>query len=232
MTLYELAEAKANEVEAELKRLNRWSNESLPPEKFINMGAFGSNTMAFEQWLQFVLVPRIKEIVSEQGDFPDSSMVSTYAVREFDGDPEAANLQDLLYELDQLINTKNEVAKKEEKPFRNPVPLQETVSLIDTEIPPVLYTLANLLHHYSGDDLESQLQTFDTFLTILSPVVRPAVHDMLQQAACKIADPISRQRIEKAALSILNGGNAAVVYNHEKAMKKYRDEQRKSFPDE
>lgn len=47
--IYVLASAKAKEIEAELKRLNRWSAEPLPSEKLENMGAFGSNTMAFEQ---------------------------------------------------------------------------------------------------------------------------------------------------------------------------------------
>ena len=49
--IYVLASAKAKEIEAELKRLNRWSAEPLPSGKLENMGAFSSNTMAFEQWL-------------------------------------------------------------------------------------------------------------------------------------------------------------------------------------
>ena len=71
--IYVLASAKAKEIEAELKRLNRWSAEPLPSGKLENMGAFSSNTMAFEQWLQFILIPRIHAIVEEKGEFPKGS---------------------------------------------------------------------------------------------------------------------------------------------------------------
>ena len=89
--IYSLAEKKSNEIEGELKRLNRWDDKPLPADKFKDMGAFGSNTMTFVQWLQFVLILRIRQIVSQGGDFPNNSMVGTYAIREFDGDHEAGS---------------------------------------------------------------------------------------------------------------------------------------------
>ena len=86
MDIYEAAARKADEIEAELKRLARWSLNPLPAEAFEDMGAFGSNTMSFENWLQFVLIPRIREIVKEQGNFPAGSNLAPYAIRYFDGD--------------------------------------------------------------------------------------------------------------------------------------------------
>ena len=106
--IYEAATAKAAEIEAELKRLSRWDDQPLPEEKFVDMGAFGSHTMAFEQWTQFVLLPRIHDIIREKGMFPSKSNVATYAIRNFDGDPDAERFCDLLYELDQLINREAE----------------------------------------------------------------------------------------------------------------------------
>lgn len=73
--LYELIGAKAREIEEELKWLYRWQTEPLSPDKFDNMGAFGSNTMAFEQWLQFILIPRIQQIIHDKGEFPSGSML-------------------------------------------------------------------------------------------------------------------------------------------------------------
>src|SRR6478735_3224862 len=102
--LYKKVSAKATEIKAELKRLNRWQHEPMSAEKFENMGAFGSNTMAYEQWIQFVLLSRIQEIINERGEFPSDSNLSTYAIREFSGDYEASHLQDLLYDLDRIIN--------------------------------------------------------------------------------------------------------------------------------
>lgn len=102
--LYKRVATKASEIEAELKNLNRWDGQPLPEEKLIDMGAFGSRTMAFEQWIQFILLPRIYDIIQEKGEFPPRSSVATYAIRNFDGDSSAERLCDLLYELDELFN--------------------------------------------------------------------------------------------------------------------------------
>ena len=103
MDKYSLIGNKATEIESELKRINRWEPAELPPEKFENMGAFGSNTMTFEQWIQFVLLQRIHQVIENKGQFPSQSQVGTYAIRNFDGDPDADNLVRLLNELDDLI---------------------------------------------------------------------------------------------------------------------------------
>ena len=103
MDRYSLIGNKATEIESELKRINRWDPIELPPEKFEDMGAFGSNTMTFEQWIQFVLLQRIHQIIESKGQFPSQSQVGTYAIRNFDGDIDADNLVRLLNELDDLI---------------------------------------------------------------------------------------------------------------------------------
>jgi uncharacterized protein YqcC (DUF446 family) len=107
--MYPYAEAgqKIDELETELKRLGRWSDQPLPPEAFENMGPFGSNTMAFEQWLQFVLAPRVRDIIASQGQFPSSSQVGVYAIRELDSAPDAEKLVALLCEFDALFEHSN-----------------------------------------------------------------------------------------------------------------------------
>lgn len=228
LDIYTSSATKANEIEAELKRLNRWSAELLSAEKFENMGAFGSNTMAFEQWLQFILVPRIRAIVEEKGKFPKSSMLAPYAIRVFDGDREVGQLQNLLHELDKLIN-------EIDPPVVQPVQVESTfpprpVVYSDTDIPPVIFTLIDVLPQFEGEDLESQLQTYDTFLSILSLSVRPVISNLLQEAAQKTSNEASKVRILEAARSVASGGRAAAPYNHEEAMKKYSEEHKKSYP--
>jgi uncharacterized protein YqcC (DUF446 family) len=228
--LHALIGAKAMAIEEELRWLNRWQSDSLPAEKFENMGAFGSNTMAFEQWLQFILIPRIHEIVKDRDEFPSGSMLATYAVRAFDGDNEAAHLQKLLYDIDQLINTPEKYIQRQEVEAEKLVKT-ETVALGDTNIPTVIYTLAEVLPQFEGDDLESQLQTFDTFLSILDPSVRPAISDLLLTAAQQTSNPVCRLRIENSAKSVVQGGRAAEPYDHEEAMRKYREEHKRNFPE-
>ena len=229
---YELAKEKIGQIEEELKRIGRWTSEQLPTEKFENMGAFGENTMAFEQWIQFILVPRVHQIVQEKDQFPDNSMLATYAVRVFDGDPETDRLHGLLYEFDLLTG-----GVTDEKPFsdyeiscdviNNSV---GKVSIGDESIPEVLYSLADVLPHFTGEDLESQLQTYDDFLSILSPSLRPAIAGLLKKAAGSCELPESKLRIEQAASSVANGGRAATPYDHKASMKKYTDDHNTSYP--
>jgi len=100
---YDAVKAQIQAIEDELKRLERWQDAPLPKEKFVDMGPFGMNTMAIEQWIQFVLVPRVHEIVEEKGEFPKSDF-SVVAVRAFDGDDAAAKLLELIIAFDVIVN--------------------------------------------------------------------------------------------------------------------------------
>jgi len=225
--LYKQVFAKAGEIEAELIRLGRWEAQPLPDDRFVNMGAFGSNTMAFEQWIQFILLPRIRDIIASNGEFPSESNLAPYAIRYFDGDPDAENLHQLLYDLDALINGEAPIQGLETHSENEP----PTVHLGDSTIPQVVYSLIDVLHEFEGDPLESQLQTYDTFLTVLSPAARPEISQLLQKAAAKAINPESKKRIEKAADAIASGGRAAEPYNHEEAMKKFQEEFKKGYPE-
>jgi uncharacterized protein YqcC (DUF446 family) len=104
--LYSEAERKISEIEAEMKRIGYWSLEELPEEAYDFQQAFAMDTMAFSQWLQFVLIPRVRAIIEEKGDFPSESMVGAQAVREFDGDATASGLVTLLGEFDDLFRSR------------------------------------------------------------------------------------------------------------------------------
>jgi uncharacterized protein YqcC (DUF446 family) len=227
--LYELVKEKVTRIERLLKAMERWQDQPLPDEKFKDMGAFGSNTMTFEQWIQFVLLERINQIILSRGDFPYSSMVGTYAVRYFDGDAEATELQQQLYELDGLINNTPSDDLTAGFVESNTPQSSETVSLGDTKIPDVVYQVVNTLQYFTADDLESQLQSIDVFLQILSPSTREPIILLLENAAKSHPDECSRARIELAIQSMQKGGRLAEAYNHDKSMKKYQAGHRKNF---
>ena len=232
-TIFTLLANKASEIETELKHINRWGDEPLPPEKFENMGAFGSNTMTFEQWLQFVFLPQMHEMVETQGGFTGESSLSRYATRVFSGDKAADYLHGLLRELDNLINTSPSVVEEKHKaanPMESTTP--PTIAFGSSVIPSVVLALIEVLPQFSGDDLEAQLQTYDAFLDQLSPMVRPQIAALLENAATKTTDEACRLRIQKAAKSVSEGGRAADPYNHDMAMKKYREDHKKSYDDQ
>jgi uncharacterized protein YqcC (DUF446 family) len=103
MDKYEAARERIGEIEAELKGLGWWQEERPPEEAFNFTMAFAMDTMAFPQWLQFVFIPRVNELIEARGSFPASSMVGAHAVREFDGVYEADRLVGLLTAFDDFI---------------------------------------------------------------------------------------------------------------------------------
>lgn len=93
------------QIEAELRRLGMWAPSPPPDEAFESTVAFHGDTMPFEQWLQFVLVPRVRSALAGEGSFPTRSMVGVRAVREYDGHPDADRLVTLLSDFDRLVES-------------------------------------------------------------------------------------------------------------------------------
>lgn len=94
--------AAADRIEAELRQLGAWQETPLAPEQYEFTQAFGADTMAFVQWLQFIFLPRVREAVQSES-FPSTSQVGAYAVRELDGWHEASALVTALCDFDALF---------------------------------------------------------------------------------------------------------------------------------
>ena len=93
--------AKLAEIEAELNAHYAGLPEPTA-DQIANGGAFGGQTIAFVQWLQYVFVPAVQARLGD-GDLPATSEVGAYAVRELDGDPDAGTLITLLSDFDALF---------------------------------------------------------------------------------------------------------------------------------
>ncbi len=118
-TLHERASAAIDAIEAELKRLGSWSETPPDPSRLVDPGPFGMNTLAPEEWLQFVLVPRVREVVRTRGNFPSDSQVAVWAVRNFESGAE--HLLDLLRDFDGLFSkprpSEGRAAPESDKPL-------------------------------------------------------------------------------------------------------------------
>ncbi len=102
--LHERALASAEAIEAELRRIGTWRDEPLPESAYGFRQAFAADTMVFEEWLQFVLLPRVRELAETGGTFPPRSQVGTYAIRDLDGREDCDRLIGLLCEFDRLFD--------------------------------------------------------------------------------------------------------------------------------
>ena len=102
---YDGASEYADKIEQEMRRIGVWQETPLPEEAYQSTRAFCGDTMSFYQWLQFVLIPRVRNVVATRGTFPPKSQVGAYAVRELDGSDEAAELITLLSAFDHFVET-------------------------------------------------------------------------------------------------------------------------------
>jgi len=91
-----------NDIEAEMQRNGMWQTDPLRPEQLQFTQAFGMDTMAYSQRLQFIFLPRVREAITTNS-FPSSSSVGTQAIREFDTVADSDRLVSLLCEFDSLF---------------------------------------------------------------------------------------------------------------------------------
>lgn len=184
---------KADEIEACLRSINRWQAEPLPDHVFENMGPFGSNTMSFEQWIQFVLVPTIRDIARERASFPPYSQVGVYAVRSLDGDTEAQPLVTLLSELDMLIGS--------EPTYETGEP-PELGAVSDLPFPREIYDQIESLQAIDLAVIDKELNTLIEFAKSLPSESRQELANLLFHAESQAQPAIRRLKINKTALRV------------------------------
>ncbi len=98
--------ATLDAIEAELKRLGWWTDTAPPMPEGDEFPAFGEGLMAFPQWLQWIFLPNARAACADL-DLPSGSQVGVKAVREFDGEPDADRLIELLSEFDDQVALAN-----------------------------------------------------------------------------------------------------------------------------
>ncbi|WP_461606217.1 YqcC family protein [Aeromonas rivipollensis] len=76
MNQYLLVAGLLGELTAELQRLERWQAQHPGAEALASELPFCVDTLSFDQWLQFVLIPRMEQLVLLQAPLPTS--VSLY----------------------------------------------------------------------------------------------------------------------------------------------------------
>jgi len=103
---YDIVDEKISLIEAEMRRIGMWQAQPPPAEALVITQAFGGDKLAFEQWLQFVFIPRMRQIIVQRGQFPSRSEVADQAYREWKmwGDtPNVDRLLELLREFDAMF---------------------------------------------------------------------------------------------------------------------------------
>ena len=91
-------------IEREL-RLQAWWSETPPSDEALaSQQPFCVDSMAFEQWLQWIFLPRMKQILEDEAQLPSVSGIRPMAEQVYsDRAEQAAELIRLLGEFDRLI---------------------------------------------------------------------------------------------------------------------------------
>lgn len=93
------------ELEAGLRVNGKWSAIKPGASALESELPFCIDTLAFEEWLQWIFLPRMKEILEQQHPFPAKSGILPYAEEYLDkNDPFSNQLLNLLKRFDDLIN--------------------------------------------------------------------------------------------------------------------------------
>jgi len=92
------------ELEAEMRALDRWEEERPPARALASQQPFCVDQLAFEQWLQWIFLPRMKDIIETGRPLPAQSGIFVYAeecLRHHGS--ESAHLLKLLKRFDELV---------------------------------------------------------------------------------------------------------------------------------
>ncbi|WP_414830060.1 YqcC family protein [Alteromonas sp. H39] len=71
--------ALLNKLEVQLKREALWSEKAIGDEPLKSQVPFAADTMAFEQWLQFIYLPRLRDLIHKQHTLPRAMQVAPAA---------------------------------------------------------------------------------------------------------------------------------------------------------
>jgi uncharacterized protein YqcC (DUF446 family) len=70
-------ESLLQQLQAALKACARWS--ALPPSSLISQAPFACDIMSFEQWLQFIFIPKMHEYLHTEKTLPQAMSLSPMA---------------------------------------------------------------------------------------------------------------------------------------------------------
>jgi uncharacterized protein YqcC (DUF446 family) len=90
-------------LEAELRRMQLWEPDPPTATELASAQPFCVDTLALSQWLQWLLIPRMRRIFAGEGDLPTRSAIRPYAEDCFEHLEDPSALLLLIERFDRLI---------------------------------------------------------------------------------------------------------------------------------
>jgi len=91
-------------LERELRAQGRWEDEAPAPEALRSSEPFAVDTLTFDQWLQWILLPRMHELLVRQLPLPADCAILPMAEEVYDThDPACARILSIIGQIDALL---------------------------------------------------------------------------------------------------------------------------------
>lgn len=92
-------------IERELRLLGCWQEQAPSPEALASQEPFCVDTLSFQEWLQWVLLPRMKQLIEAGAPLPAASSIAAMAEEVFRSQVlEVEALMLALKEFDRLLS--------------------------------------------------------------------------------------------------------------------------------
>jgi uncharacterized protein YqcC (DUF446 family) len=106
MDRYEQLEQKLDDLEQQMKLGRLWSNQSPDPQALESVKPFCVDTLSFEQWLQFVMIPRFRVMIMQRMPLPAECDITPMAEEVFK-QKDVQGVIAAIKGIDQVVTLKN-----------------------------------------------------------------------------------------------------------------------------
>lgn len=91
-------------IEAEMRHIGFWDSESPSPEALASTLPFCYDTLSFQQWLQWIFIPRMREVIEHDTPLPAASHIAPLAEHSFAQlAADTRRLEQLIVDFDRLM---------------------------------------------------------------------------------------------------------------------------------
>ena len=91
-----------SELESHMHSAGLWSNAQPAPSALMSTEPFCVDTLSFEQWLQFVMIPKFQHMIWQKAPLPNQCDIAPMAQEAFKNKP-LETLISLIGRIDQLL---------------------------------------------------------------------------------------------------------------------------------
>ena len=92
------------DIEASLRQLGQWQDHAPSAEALASTEPFAIDSLTFPQWLQFIFLPKMYEMIERDQSLPENCSIAPMAEEYFVGvGLEVTTLLDKLLRVDELL---------------------------------------------------------------------------------------------------------------------------------